>query len=64
VIEANETRVFRQKEFTAKSMTVEDAIVQLDILEDREFYVFTNAETNAINVVFKRRDGRVGLIET
>jgi len=64
VVESTETRVLRQKEFTAKSMTVDDAITQLDILEDREFYVFTNADTQSINVVFKRRDGCVGLIET
>lgn len=64
VVAATEKRVLRQKEFVAKSMTVEDAITQLELLEDREFYVFTNAETSGINVVFKRRDGCVGLIET
>jgi len=57
-------KLLRQKEYQAKSMTVDEAVIQLDLLDDREFYVFTNAATGGINVVFKRRDGNVGLIET
>lgn len=56
--------ILRQKEYQAKSMTLEEAVIQLDLLDDRDFYVFTNATSGEINVVFKRRDGNVGLIET
>ncbi len=62
--EGEEISILRQKEYKAKSMTLEEAVIQLDLLDDREFYVFTNAESGDINVVFKRRDGNVGLIET
>ena len=56
--------ILRQKEYQAKSMTLEEAVIQLDLLDDRDFYVFSNATSGEINVVFKRRDGNVGLIET
>ena len=62
--DGDEISILRQKEYKAKSMNLEEAAIQLDLLDDREFYVFTNAQTGAINVVFKRRDGNVGLIET
>ncbi len=54
----------RQEDFTAQNMTVEQAVVQLDLLSDREFYVFTNFVSGRINIVFTRADGNVGLIET
>lgn len=57
-------KVLRQKELEAKTMSLEEAVIQLDLLEDREFFVFTNTKTSSINVVYKRRDGNVGLIET
>lgn len=62
--DGEKVKLLRQKEYRAKSMTIEEAVIQLDLLDDREFYVFTNAATGGINVVFKRRDGNVGLIET
>ncbi len=62
--DGNEVKVLRSKELSAKAMTLEEAVIQLDLLEDREFFVFTNPETEAINIVFKRRDGNVGLIES
>ena len=43
-------------------MTVEEAMLQLELL-GHSFYVFTNAETNDINVIYQRRDGNFGLIE-
>jgi len=46
----------------AKPMSVEGAVAQLQIL-DRDFIVFTNADTNAVNVVYWRKDGTLGLIE-
>ena len=57
-------QLLRQEHFTAQNMTIQHAIVQLDLLSDRDFYVFTNFESGRINIVFTRADGNVGLIET
>lgn len=57
-------KVLRNQEYTAQPMSLEEAVVQLDLLSDREFYIFTNSESENINIVFKRHDGNVGLIET
>ena len=46
----------------AKPMTVDEAILQLELL-DAGFYVFQNTADRAINVVFRREDGNFGLIE-
>jgi hypothetical protein len=43
-------------------MDSEEAILQMNML-GHNFYVFTNADTNQTNVVYKRKDGRYGLIE-
>ncbi|RAL22367.1 ribosome-associated translation inhibitor RaiA [Lujinxingia litoralis] len=56
--------VLRNKLYEAKPMSIDEAVLQLDLLEDRQFFVFTNAETQAINVVYKRDDQNVGVIET
>jgi hypothetical protein len=44
-------------------MDSEEAILQMNLL-GHNFYVFNNSETNRTNVVYKRKDGRYGLIET
>jgi putative sigma-54 modulation protein len=54
--------IVRTKRFLMKPMTPEEASVQLDLL-GHEFYVFQHAETQRINVVYRRRDGNYGLIE-
>lgn len=56
--------ILRQQEYEATTMTLAEAAFQLSLLEDREFFVFTNAESGAINVVYRRADNNVGLIET
>ena len=43
-------------------MDLEEAVMQMDLL-GHDFFVFSNAETNEVNVVYKRRDGNYGLIE-
>ena len=63
VEEENELELVRQKSFDLKPMDSEEAILQMNML-GHNFYVFTNAETNRTNVVYKRKDGRYGLIET
>jgi putative sigma-54 modulation protein len=55
-------RVVKSTQFQAKPMTLDEAILQLDLL-DSAFYVFQNADDRAINVVYRRDDGNFGLIE-
>ena len=56
-------KVIHTDELHAHPMTVDDAVMQMDLLND-DFLVFTNAESNEVNVVYRRKDGHVGLIET
>lgn len=55
-------RVVRTKRFAIKPMTVEEAVMQMNLL-GHSFFVFANAETNEVNVLYRRRDGNYGLIE-
>ena len=55
-------RVVRSKRFPMKPMSVEEAVVQLELL-DHAFYLFHNAATGAHNVLYRRNDGDYGLIE-
>jgi putative sigma-54 modulation protein len=57
-----EPRVVRTKRFAFKPMPVEEAILQMNLL-GHNFFVFSNAETDEVNVVYKRKDGNYGLIE-
>jgi putative sigma-54 modulation protein len=45
-----------------KPMDVEEAVMQMDIVDDT-FLVFTNAETDRVNVLYRRNDGHLGLIQ-
>lgn len=60
--EEDEFRVVRTKRFAIKPMTTEEAILQMNLL-GHEFFMFSNADTREVNVVYKRRDGNYGLIE-
>lgn len=55
-------RIVRVKRFNIKPMSEEEAMLQLELL-GHSFYVFENADTNCINVLYKRKDGNYGLIE-
>lgn len=55
-------RIVRVKRFNIKPMDEQEAMLQAELLS-HSFYVFLNAETNAINVLYKRKDGNYGLIE-
>ncbi|MBF0544863.1 MAG: ribosome-associated translation inhibitor RaiA [Candidatus Riflebacteria bacterium] len=57
-----EPRIVRSGTFAMKPMFADEAAEQLDLLR-QGFYVFSNAETNQINVIYKRSDGNFGLIE-
>ncbi len=52
----------RTKRFDLKPMDKEEAILQMNML-GHNFYVFANGDTNETNVVYRRKDGRYGLIE-
>lgn len=58
----DEDEVVRVKKFAVKPMDVEEAVMQMDML-GHDFYVFSNSDTEQVNVVYKRKDGAVGLIE-
>ena len=55
-------RVVKSTSFQTKPMSLDEAILQLDLLESK-FFVFQNARDHAINVVYRRDDGKLGLIE-
>ncbi|MEG0874771.1 MAG: ribosome-associated translation inhibitor RaiA [Clostridiales bacterium] len=57
-----EDELVRTKHFAIKPMTTEEAIMQMNML-GHTFFVFSNSETNAVNVVYLRHDGKFGLLE-
>lgn len=57
-----EEAVVRTKRFLLKPMTVEEAITQMELL-GHDFFVFSNAESGDVNVIYRRKDGGYGLIE-
>jgi putative sigma-54 modulation protein len=56
-------RVVRVKQLSVKPMDLEEAIMQMDLL-GHDFFVFANADTEETSVLYRRRDGNYGLIET
>jgi putative sigma-54 modulation protein len=55
-------QLVRTKRFAVKPMSVDEAILQMELLE-HQFFLFRNAETSEINVVYRRKDGGFGLLE-
>lgn len=62
LLEDDEIKIVRTKRFGIKPMYPEDACVQMELL-GHDFFVFCNAETDEVNVVYKRKNGTYGLIE-
>jgi len=60
--ESNNNKIVKSKKFAIKPMSVEEAVLQMDLI-GHEFFMFRNAEDEEINVVYKRKDGNYGLIE-
>ena len=60
--EDEEVKIIRTKKFGIKPMYPEDACVQMELL-GHNFFVFYNAETEQVNVVYKRKGNTYGLIE-
>jgi putative sigma-54 modulation protein len=62
VSEESEPVIVKTKQFAVKPMVPEEAVLQLELV-GHDFFVFENAETGEVNVVYRRRDGDYGLIE-
>ena len=62
VADEDEIKIIRSKRFAVKPMYPEDACIQMELL-GHNFYVFRNAETDEVNVVYKRKGNTYGLIE-
>jgi putative sigma-54 modulation protein len=59
---SEEPRIVRVKQFALKPMSAEEAVLQLELL-GHDFFVFQNADSSEVNVLYRRRDGNYGLIE-
>lgn len=60
--DSKEAQLVRCKKFTSKPYSVDEAIMQMDLL-GHTFFAFVNEETEQINVVYLRHDGNYGLLE-
>jgi putative sigma-54 modulation protein len=54
--------VVKKKQFVVKPMSVEEAILQMELLQ-HDFFIFANADTETLNVLYRRKDNTYGLIE-
>ena len=61
-MDEEEIKIIRTKKFDIKPMYPEDACIQMELL-GHNFFVFCNAETDQVNVVYKRKGNTYGLIE-
>ncbi len=61
-IDEDEGKLVKVKKFGVKPMNSEEAILQMDLL-GHNFFVFQDADTSKVNVVYKRKDGDYGLLE-
>ena len=57
-----EPLIVKTKQFAVKPMSPGEAVLQLELI-GHDFFVFQNAETDVVNVLYRRRDGNYGLIE-
>ncbi len=60
--EESDIRIMKVKHFQFKPMDPEEACMQMDLL-GHDFFVFTNSETDEVNVVYKRKNNTYGIIE-
>ena len=63
VPEIEPAKIVRRKEFELDSITEDDAMDQLELIGN-DFYIYRDAETGNVNVLYKRADGNYGLIKT
>ncbi|MGC8874521.1 MAG: ribosome hibernation-promoting factor, HPF/YfiA family [Chloroflexia bacterium] len=62
IAEEEEPQIVKVKQFMVKPMFSDEAIAQMELL-GHDFFVFQNAETGKLSVVYRRKDGQYGLIE-
>lgn len=58
----SEEKLVKTKHYDKKPLTVDEAVMQMELL-GHAFFVFVNAETNDVNVVYKRKDGDFGVLQ-
>ena len=56
-------KIVKRKSVEVKPMSEEEAVLQMELLE-HQFYIFKDAETNKVAVVYKRKEGNYGIIES
>jgi ribosome hibernation promoting factor len=56
-------RIVRTERFAIKPMSIDEAVLQMELSEAHQFLVFLNAETEKVNVLYRRRSGDFGLIQ-
>lgn len=61
--EGEESKIVKRKTINTKPMDEEEAILQMELI-DHDFFVFKNTSTNDISILYKRKDGNYGMIET
>lgn len=61
--EEPELEIVRSKRIDLKPMDSEEAVLQMNLL-GHDFFIYHDAETNGVNIVYRRKDGKYGLIET
>jgi len=62
VPENDDFKIIKTKRFAVKPMDTQEAVMQMNLI-NHDFYVFTNSDTEEVNVVYRRKDGNYGLIE-
>ena len=55
-------QIVKTKQFSVKPMSAEEAALQLELV-GHDFFVFRNADSEEVNIVYRRREGGYGLIE-
>ena len=58
-----EVKIVKTKKFELQPMEVEEAIIRMEML-GHDFFVFLDMETDSVNIVYSRKDGNYGLLET
>ena len=60
--EEGSPRIVHEKDYFVKPMSVEEAALQID-MTSKDFIIFQNTDSNQINLIYKRQDGDLGLVE-
>lgn len=63
LVSDSDIEIIRSKQFSLKPMDSEEAVLQMNLL-GHDFFIFTDRETDGTSIVYRRKDGKYGLIET